>query len=63
LNPDTNKLVAEEKLKIALKAEKFKWKNLVNEPSTGKRSQMMELARPKGEAANALPPFENIRNL
>jgi len=55
--------VAEEKLKIALKAEKFKWKNLVNEPSTGKRSQMMELARPKGEAANALPPFENIRNL
>ena len=55
-------MAAEENLKLALKVEKFRWKNLVNE-ANGKRSQMMELARPKGEAADALPPFENPRGV
>ena len=55
-------MVADENFKVALKKEKFRWKNLVND-GEGKRSQMLELARPKGEAALSLPPFENVRNL
>ena len=35
------------------------WKTV----STGKRSQIMELRKPTGEAANDLPAFENPRNL
>jgi hypothetical protein len=59
-NPETEKLAADESLKAALKEAKFRWQNLQNDPKTGKRSQLMQLVKPKEDAA---PPFENPRGL
>jgi hypothetical protein len=46
-------------LKDVLKAAKFRWQSLINDPVTGKRSQLMNLAKPK----EGLPAFENPRGL
>ena len=54
---------ADDQIKKALAEMKYKWKSLQNDPATGKRSQIMELRKPTGEAANDLPAFENPRNL
>ena len=62
-NEETQKLAADNNLKDALKQEKFRWQSLINDPVTGKRSQLMQLNKPKGEAAAALPQFENPRNV
>ena len=62
-NAETQKLAADNSLKDALKLEKFRWQSLINDPVTGKRSQLMQLNKPKGDAAAALPAFENPRNL
>lgn len=37
-NEETQKLAADNGLKEALKAEKFRWQSLINDPVTGKRS-------------------------
>ena len=63
IDPKTEKLGAEPGLRDALKLEKFKWQSLINDPATGKRSQLMQLNKPKGELAAALPPFENPRGI
>lgn len=62
-NPETQKLAADNGLKDALKVEKFRWQSLINDPASGKRSQLMQLAKPKGEAAASLPPYENTRGV
>ena len=62
-NPETQKLAADNNLKDALKTEKFRWQSLMNDPFTGKRSQLMQLVKPKGDAAASLPRFENPRNI
>ena len=56
-------MAADPVIKKALADVKFKWKSLVNDPSTGKRAQIMELKKPTGDAASELPAFENTRNL
>mmetsp|Transcript_6778 Transcript_6778/g.8073 ORF Transcript_6778/g.8073 Transcript_6778/m.8073 type:complete len:96 (-) Transcript_6778:981-1268(-) len=58
-DPTTQKLQADPKLKDILKAQKWKWQSLINDPSTGKRSQFMQLLKPKEGA----PEFENPRDL
>ena len=63
IDPKTEKLGAEPGLRDALKLEKFKWQSLINDPATGKRSQLMQLNKPTGELAAALPPFENPRGI
>jgi len=62
-NEETGKMGADDSIKKALAEMKYKWKNLTNDPTTGKRSQIMELRKPTGEAAADLPAFENPRNL
>ena len=58
------KMAADPVIKKALADSKFRWKNLSNDPITGKRSQIMELKKPTtGEAAASLPAYENTRNL
>lgn len=54
-------LKADVKFKEVLQKAGFKWKNLCNDPSTGKRSQIMQLDRPKD--ATKIPAFENPRGL
>ena len=46
-------------LKEALKVEKFRWQSLINDPNSGKRSQLMQLVKP----AEGAPDFENPRGL
>ena len=46
-------------LKEALKVEKFRWQSLINDPNSGKRSQLMQLMKP----AEGAPDFENPRGL
>lgn len=59
-NEETKKMAADPAITAALKAEKFRWKSLINDPKTGKRAQIMDLKKP---AADQLPPFENSRGL
>jgi len=59
LDPETQKLAAYGAFKEALQASKFKWQSLINDPITGKRSQLMQLIKPK----EGCPPFENTRQL
>jgi hypothetical protein len=54
-------LKADQKFKDVLQRAGFKWKNLCNDPSTGKRSQIMQLDRPKD--LSKIPAFENPRDL
>ena len=57
-------MAADNSIKLALKETKFKWQNLTNDPKTGKRSQLWQLAKPKSpELLAALPPFENTRGI
>ena len=58
LNEETKKFAADITIKKALQGQAFKWKSLVNDPKSGKRSQLMELKKPA-----SAPPFENTRNL
>ena len=60
---ETGKMAADPVIKKALAEVKFKWKNLTNDPVTGRRAQNMELKKPVGDAAASLPPYENTRNL
>ena len=60
---ETGKMQADPAIKKALGDMKYRWKNLSNDPATGKRSQIMQLNKPTGEAAASLPEFENVRNL
>ena len=47
-----------------MKETKFRWQSLINDPKTGKRSQLMQLAKPtKDPDLAALPPFENPRQI
>ena len=62
-NEETGKMAADPVIKKALAELKFKWKNLTNDPKTGRRAQNMELKKPTGDAAANLPAFENKRNL
>jgi hypothetical protein len=54
-------LKADQRFKDTLQRAGFKWKNLCNDPSTGKRSQIMQLDRPKDPTK--IPAFENPRGL
>ena len=60
---ESGKMAADPAIKKALGEMKYRWKNLSNDPATGKRSQIMQLNKPTGEAAAHLPEFENVRNL
>lgn len=46
-NEATGRAAADPEIKKAVQAEKFKWFTLQNDPATGKRSQIMQLNRPK----------------
>ena len=35
----------------------FRWKTLTNDPATGKRAQVMQLARPNNEKVKRQEPF------
>ena len=61
-NEETGRMAADDAIKKSLAELKYKWKNMINDGS-GKRSQIMELRKPTGDAAADLPPFENPRNL
>lgn len=54
-------LKADLQFKESLAKAGFRWKNLCNDPTTGKRSQIMQLDKPKDKSL--LPPFENDRQL
>jgi len=49
-NPESGKLEAYSKLKEALKIVNFRWQNLINDPTTGTRSQIMQLKKPAVDA-------------
>lgn len=57
----TGALKADPNFKACLQKAGFKWKNLRNDPTTGKRSQIMQLDRPKDPTK--VPAFENPRGL
>lgn len=61
-NEETGRMAADDAIKKSLAELKYKWKNMINDGS-GKRSQIMELKKPTGEAAADLPSFENPRQL
>ena len=48
-------MAADPSIKKALADMKYRWKNLSNDPITGKRSQIMQLNKLTGEAAADLP--------
>lgn len=61
IKDESGVLKADIKFKEVLQKAGFKWKNLCNDPSTGKRSQIMQLDRPKD--VTKIPAFENPRGL
>jgi hypothetical protein len=57
-DPETGKFGANPDVKDAFAKAGFKWKALTNDPSTGKRAQIMQAAKPA-----TAPQFENTRRL
>jgi hypothetical protein len=45
---ETGKMAADPGVKTAYTSQAFKWKTLSNDPATGKRAQVMQLANPAG---------------
>ena len=61
-HPETGKLMADVYLKDALKEVKFRWMSLINDPVSGRRSQLMQLAK-SSIGPDSLPAFENPHGL
>lgn len=52
---ETGKMAADPGVKTAYTSQAFKWKTLSNDPATGKRAQVMQLANPAGNQTKDEP--------